>query len=693
MTRSLSDIQKELLVTFFAECDECLDQLETGLLALESGPEDVGNIVNDVFRAAHSIKGGAGGFSFTEIGGLAHVMESVLDDFRSGRLAPTQESLAVLLSSVDLLRTAVAARRAGDRVPADSVEAHCLLLESLRGAAKSAPAAPRVEARHAAAPPAPASAPATHGGYRVAFKPLPRLLETGNEPVRLLRELVKLGQAEVEVDTSRLPPLASQSTLECYLDWKISLSGPEVTKDAIDEVFTWVDSDAELSVEPISAFAEAAPESVEVKKAAAVAPPPEAPAPAAPVAKTELIKTESATIGSIRVGVDKIDLLMNMVGELVITQSMLGELDHDTKLDARRIEQLREGLGLLARNTRALQESVMRLRSVPISVVFNRFPRIVHDLGQQLGKLVELKVSGQTTEIDKTVVEKLGDPLIHLVRNSLDHGLESPEERRAAGKPEGGTLELSAFHHGGDVVVEVRDDGRGLDRDKLLRRGRERGLVGADETPSDQAIRELIFAPGFSTAQAVTDVSGRGVGMDVVRRNIQALGGSVLVDSTLGKGTRIVLRLPLTLAIIDGQLLRVGAHSYVVPLLSIVESVQVDNRTVTRYQGKRELYRFRDQLIPMVETGRLLGLPGWKRAPDSLMVIVETDAGHIGLLVDELLAQQQVVVKSLETNYERVEGLSGATILGDGSVAFILDTAAMGRMSRGASPSSSSAAA
>lgn len=679
MTRSLSDIQKELLVTFFAECEECLDQLETGLLSLESSPEDLGSVVNDVFRAAHSIKGGAGGFSFTEIGALAHAMESVLDDFRSGSSAPTQESLAVLLSSVDLLRVALATRKAGDRVPADSVDQHCVLLEALRGAEPApAPSRPIV-------PAAPES-----NTFRVSFKPLPRLLETGNEPVRLLRELVKLGDAKVEVGTERLPSLDSQSTLECYLDWKVLLSGPGVTRAAIEDVFTWVDSDAELSIDAVTEPpASAAPPDSGVAVRAEAA----EPAPLALSASKAESRAESATIGSIRVGVDKIDLLMNMVGELVITQSMLGELDHDTTLDARRIEQLREGLGLLARNTRALQESVMRLRSVPISVVFNRFPRLVHDLGQQLGKQVELKVSGQTTEIDKTVVEKLGDPLIHLVRNSLDHGLESAEERRAAGKPDVGTLELCAFHHGGDVVVEVKDDGRGLNRDKLLQRARERGIVAVDETPSDEAIRELIFAPGFSTAKEVTDVSGRGVGMDVVRRNIQALGGNVLVDSSFGKGTRIVLRLPLTLAIIDGQLLRVGEHSYVVPLLSIVESVQVEPRAVTRYQGKRELYRFRDQLIPMVETGRVLGIPGWKRAPDSLMVIVETDGGHIGLLVDELLAQQQVVVKSLETNYERVDGLSGATILGDGSVAFILDTVAIGKMVRGVTPTSGSAAA
>lgn len=687
MTRSLSDIQKELLATFFAESEECLDQLETGLLSLETSPgEDVSTVVNDVFRAAHSIKGGAGSFALTEIGSLAHAMESVLDDFRSRRLTPTQESLAVLLSSVDLLRVALGERRAGNRVPAESVEAHCTLLEALRSAAATPPKAVM------SAPLVASGAAVASEGFQITFKPLPRLLETGNEPVRLLRELVKLGEARVEVDTSRLPALAEQNVMECYLDWKVALSGGGVTKGAIEEVFTWVDSDAELSIEPRQT--ESAPMSSErlVPDEAEEAAPREAVLAATSLAKPEP-KAESATIGSIRVGVDKIDLLMNMVGELVITQSMLGELDHDTALDARRIEQLREGLGLLARNTRALQESVMRLRSVPISVVFHRFPRLVHDLGQQLGKQVELKVSGQTTEIDKTVVEKLGDPLIHLVRNSLDHGLESPEERRAAGKPEQGTLELCAYHHGGDVVVEVKDDGRGLDREKLLRRGRERGLIAADETPSDEAIRELIFAPGFSTARAVTDVSGRGVGMDVVRRNIQALGGSVLVDSSLGKGTRIVLRLPLTLAIIDGQLLRVGNHSYVVPLLSIVESVQVDPRSVNRYQGKRELYRLRDQLIPMVETGRLLGLRDWKREPDSLMVIVETDGGHIGLLVDELLAQQQVVVKSLETNYERVEGLSGATILGDGSVAFILDTTAIGKLVRSPNHASGSAAA
>jgi two-component system chemotaxis sensor kinase CheA len=682
MTKSLSDIQKELLGTFFEESLEGLEQLEAGLLSLERSPEASADTINDVFRAAHSIKGGAGSFGLAEVGGLAHAMESLLEEFRSGHSAPTQESLAALLSSVDLLRKALDARKTGGASPTREIELLCSRLAALRGAAPSA------SATQGAAP----VATGELQRLRIQFRPLPRLLESGNEPVRLLRELSRLGSATVVLDASKLPPLGELDASLCYFGWSVELEGEQATRQAVDEVFSWVDTDAEIVVEALPQ--RSAPDAAAVDPLPAPARPQatEADAGAAAPGKSEG-KTESTAIGSIRVGVDKIDLLMNMVGELVITQSMLGVIDHDAELDARRIEQLREGLGLLARNTRSLQESVMRLRSVPISVVFSRFPRLIHDLSQQLGKQVELKVSGQGTEIDKTVVEKLGDPLVHLVRNSLDHGLESPEARRSAGKPEIGQIELSAYHHGGDVVVEVKDDGRGIDRERVLQKARAQGLLGADEVPGDDAIRDLIFAPGFSTASQVTDVSGRGVGMDVVRRNIQALGGDVFVETTPGKGTRISMRLPLTLAIIDGQLLRVGQHSYVVPLLSIVESVQVEPKRVTRFRGTRELYRLRDELIPMVETGQLLGLPGWKRADDCLMVVVETEGSHLGLLVDELLAQQQVVVKSLETNYDRVDGLSGATILGDGSVAFILDTAAIGRLVRGASSANGANAA
>ncbi len=681
MTKSLSDIQQELLGTFFEESFEGLEQLEAGLLSLEASDESRPDVINDIFRAAHSIKGGAGSFGLAEVCSLAHAMESLLEDFRSGRAEPTHDAVAALLQSVDLLRRAIDTRRANGTLADAELDAQCERLSVLR--ALAAPAAPRGVQT-------PFPAPETR--LRIVFAPLPRLLESGNEPVRLLRELSRLGQADVTLDASKLPTLAEIDPSLCYLSWEIALAGEQVSREAVSEVFSWVDTDAEVSVDalPCSDDPSVVPAGTlpDQQPSAETEPTPATPAKA----QAREARLDSAAMGSIRVGVDKIDLLMNMVGELVITQSMLGVIDHDTEIDARRVEQLREGLSLLARNTRSLQESVMRLRSVPISVVFSRFPRLVHDLSEQLGKQVELRVSGQGTEIDKTVVEKLGDPLVHLVRNSLDHGLESPQARLAAGKPEVGQLELSAYHHGGDVVVEVKDDGGGIDRERVLLRARERGLLGPDDVPSDDALRDLIFAPGFSTASKVTDVSGRGVGMDVVRRNIQALGGDVFVDTTPGKGTRISMRLPLTLAIIDGQLLRVGRHSYVVPLLSIVESVQVDPRRVTRYQGKRELYRLRDRLIPMVETGTLLGLHDWLRCQDCLMVIVETDGGQLGLLVDELLAQQQVVVKSLETNYDRVEGLSGATILGDGSVAFILDTAAIGRLVRGAGPASATAA-
>lgn len=677
MAKNLHDIQRELLGSFFEESLESLQQLEAGLLALEgSGHADTESI-NDVFRAAHSIKGGAGSFGLNEVVGLAHEMESLLDEYRSGHTQPTPASLSLLLQGVDWLRSAIDARRTGSSLPLTQAE---VLIGSLAELRKQPAKAPDSDPTPAVAIELVPVAPSPITRLKIRFAPLPRLLESGNEPVRLLRELRKLGECEIEVDSSKLPSLAEIDPTLCYLSWTLDLTGPDVTRAAVEEIFSWVDTEAEIAIEECSAATVASPVEAQLPVAAEVAQSSEHDKPTPHPSET---RAENGAIGSLRVGVDKIDMLMNMVGELVITQSMLGTLDDDTPLDARRIEQLREGLGLLARNSRSLQESVMRLRSVPISAVFGRFPRLVHDLGQQLGKLVELKISGQTTEIDKAIVEKLGDPLVHLVRNSLDHGLERPEVRRAAGKPEVGRLELSARHHGGDVVVEVRDDGKGINREKVIQRAREAGLLGGDEIPSEEAVRDLIFAPGFSTAATVSDVSGRGVGMDVVRRNIRALGGDVYIESTPGKGTKISMRLPLTLAIIDGQLIRLGQHSYVVPLLSIIESVQVDPKRVSKYQGNRELYRLRDRLVPMVETGRVLGLQSWRRSEDSLMMIVEADGEPVGLLVDELLAQQQVVVKSLETNYERVEGLSGATILGDGSVAFILDTAAIGRLARG----------
>ena len=364
--------------------------------------------------------------------------------------------------------------------------------------------------------------------------------------------------------------------------------------------------------------------------------------------------------------------MLNSVGELVITQSVCSQLA--ASLEGRRADDLRNALVQFERHMRALQESVMRVRMLPIGSIFNRFPRMIRDLGQRLGKKLELKMSGEHTELDKTVLEKIGDPLVHLVRNAVDHGIEMPEKRRAAGKDEQGTISLHAYHKGGNVIVEVSDDGGGLNRERILGKARERGLVGADEELSDDKIFNLIFAPGFSTAEVVSDVSGRGVGMDVVRRNINEIGGHVQLYSTPGKGSTVRIRLPLTLAILDGQLARVGKETYIVPIVSIVETIQIKREQINSLAGKAELLRLRDEYVPIVRLHELFDTQAdHTDLMDGLLMIVEADGKRVGLFVDELMSQQQVVIKSLETNFRQVTALAGATMLGDGRVALILD--------------------
>lgn len=668
MTNRLADIQQQLMGTFFEEAIEALTQIESGLLALEKCQDDpnlIHELVNDVFRAAHSIKGGAATFGLTQIAEVAHHAETLLDRLRSGSMKPNAQTTALLLTSVDTLRALVQWSSTGDSAAAPGTEQLCSELDA--AAQQLGGASVRDRASDPAQP-----AEARKARYQIKFVPKPDMLTTGNDAVRLLRELTMLGNTKVVADVSRLPGLRELELTKCYLGWTVELEG-QVTRAQIDEVFSWVDDDAEIKIE------EVVEARASDKAAAASGERAHEPAARAPEASSD------RDGGSIRVSVSKLDMLMNMVGELVITQSILGELEGDGPIDVKRLASLRDGLALLARNTRALQESVMSLRSMPIGTVLSRFPRLVHDLSRQLGKQVELKLSGQTTEVDKTVLEKLGDPLTHLVRNSLDHGIEKPELRRARGKPETGVLSIRAFHRGGDIVVELEDDGGGLDLVKILARAKERGLVGPDDQLNDDQIRELIFAPGFSTADTVSDVSGRGVGMDVVRRNIKAIGGQIQMSSVQGQGTRTTLRLPLTLAIIDGQLVGVGSYTYVVPLLSILESVEINRARVSQFEGKLPLYRLRDDLVPIVSLGAVLGVTSGRISLDSgLLVVVETDGERLGLLVDELQAQQQVVVKSLETNYEHVEGLAGATILGDGSIALILDVQGIARLARSA---------
>jgi len=639
-----------LASTFLEESFEGLDRAEAGLLELAGDPDP--EVVGDLFRVIHSIKGGAGAFGVHEVTELAHVMENVLDDVRAGA-RPSAEIRAALLAGVDELRATL---HAAPEARALRVAAHSAICARLVAACATTGPSRGVGA---AAQPVAAAPPAA--AWSVSFAPHPTLMQHGNDPLRIVRELVELG-GEVVADTSLLPALDQLDPTEMYLGWRIRVPG-SVTREQLDEVFAWVDGECALRIE---------------REAPAAGEPEAIAAAAEPLRAANDMASSHAGLSSVRVGIDKIDLLMNMVGELVITQSMLGELDTDGPIGSERAARIREGLLLLARNTRSLQESVVRLRSMPVSVVFARLPRLVHDLSHKLGKRVELETSGQGTELDKTVLEKLGDPLIHIVRNSIDHGIELPADRLAAGKPEHGKIRIHAEHHGSAIVIEVSDDGRGLDHKRILAVAKQRGLVAADAQPDEDAIANLVFAPGFSTASAVSDVSGRGVGMDVVWRHLKEVGGDVHIESTPGRGTRTTLRVPLTLAIIDGQLIRVAEQCYVMPLLSIVETVEIDPARCKRL-GSSEVYRVRDQVVPIIDLGVVFGLRGRGETTSRLLMIVEADGFQLGLIVDDLLAQQQIVVKSLETNFGRVDGLVGATILGDGRVAFIVDIVALTR--------------
>lgn len=646
--------------------------MENALLDLSQGVEDP-ELIHLIFRSAHSIKGGSGTFGFTAVANFTHVMETLLDQMREGEREVTKDALNLLLESGDVLRDMLEAARDDGEFNAERAATIQSNLEAMLGNSTDANAQ-TVE---------PADTGSGANGWLIDFKPYTELLKTGNDPVRMFRELAELGELQVEVATDALPVFEDFDPEECHLSWKLTLTG-DVSREQLDEIFEWVDGDCDLSIEPLTGeqndVAETTP-SVSVQENSTDAPPVKtAEKPQDRRAGEDRRKADRRSTGtadsSIRVSIQKIDELINMVGELVITQSMLGEVGSGEidEFDAARLEKLRDGLQQLERNTREMQESVMQIRMLPISFSFNRFPRLVHDLSSRLGKKIDLKISGEGTELDKTVMEKIGDPLVHLVRNSLDHGIEMPEDRIACGKPETGVIHLNAYHQGGNIVIEISDDGGGLPADKILAKARERGLVAADEELSHERTLELIFEPGFSTADEVSDVSGRGVGMDVVRRNIKDLGGAIEVRSTAGEGSTFIIRLPLTLAILDGQLLSVGDETFVMPLISIVESLQVDRTMVNSVAGSAEMYRLREDYIPIVRLYNLFGIePKTTRLEEALLVVVEHEGHKIGLMVDELLGQQQVVIKSLETNYRRIEGISGATILGDGTVALILD--------------------
>jgi two-component system chemotaxis sensor kinase CheA len=597
----------------------------------------------------------------------------------------------LLLKSVDVMRDMLRAVQHKTPIDAQRVADLQFDLELAIVQKNSAPAAPA--ATPAAAPASVASAPeeqtaakAAHR-WRILFRPYPQLFVHGNDPLRMLRELAEIGDLTIKSDAGALPSLEELDPTSCYLAWDLTVD-TDATREVIDQVFDWAEGDCELKISEEQIPAGAKPEKAAAPASVAPAPEPQAvetkvvaeaprqerPQLHAVASEPETPKQQGLGDGSsIRVSTEKIDELMNTVGELVITQSMLSQLG--AKVAGPVAEQLRSGLAQLERNMRELQESVMRVRMLPISFVFSRFPRMVRDLSGRLGKHVDLKMTGEQTELDKTVLEKIGDPLVHLVRNSVDHGIEMPDVRTGKGKSPTGTVFLEAYHKGGNITVEVGDDGGGLNKDRILAKARDRGLIGPNEQLSDEQIYELIFLAGFSTAEQTTDISGRGVGMDVVRRNIKELGGTIEVRSELGKGSRFIITLPLTLAIVDGQSVSVGDETYIVPLITIIESLQLKAGMVNRVAGQGEVFWFRDRYLPVVRLYEVFGTkPRTTQLHEGLIMVVEGEGRQrVGLFVDDLLGQQQVVIKSLETNFRRVEGVSGATILGDGQVALILD--------------------
>ncbi|MFN8548712.1 MAG: chemotaxis protein CheA [Candidatus Eisenbacteria bacterium] len=636
---------------FFEEAAEHLATVERGLIELErAGGEP--ELLNEIFRCVHSIKGASGSFGLTAIADFTHHFESVLDRLRQGQLQPTAPLVSLLLRAFDVLGGLVRAAQEGGDAPS-STEAVRQELEAVL-----AGGAPTTVARAGEAAATTTAAVNVSKGamrrFRIAFRPARDLFRTGMDPLLLLRDLQGLGAvSDLEMDASELPDVGALDPESCYLAWTLTLATDQ-GEAAIREVFTFVEDLCVLTVEP------------QVERSAGDAPP--------------AFERRAGGDTSIRVATEKVDELINLVGELVISQAMVSEIIEG--FTPKRLGELSAAIAAMARNTQDLQARVLAVRMLPVAMVFNRFPRLVRDLAEHCGRAVALEVLGEDTELDKGVIEKLGDPILHLVRNAIDHGIEPPDARVAAGKPVEGHLKLAAYHEGGNVVVEVSDDGRGLDTARIRAKAIERGLLREDEAPTEEQLHALILAPGFSTAEQISDVSGRGVGLDVVRQNVEALNGSIGIESRSGRGTTIRIRLPLTLAILDGLALRVGAQTFIMPLLAIRESFRPRPTELKRVMGQGELVLVRGEPLPLLRLHQLFDIEGAETdAERGLVLVVAGEGVNIGLLVDELMGQSQFVVKSLEQQYRRIEGVMGATILGDGRVALILDAPELARAS------------
>lgn len=669
--------------TFFEEAEELLADMEQHLLELDVDNPD-GEQLNAIFRAAHSIKGGAGTFGFSVLQKTTHIFENLLDHARKGELALRADLVDTFLEAKDIMHEQLNAYRNEEEPNQEAYERICETLQQIAleeiGKTLDVPAA--LKADEASAKEATPSVDSGAGDseeessadeHRLKVT----LLNVGEKDrLLLVEELGQLGNVESHSGDEKryevvLKGGVSADDIEAVMCFIIEADQVDITSLA-----------ASAPADPVASSADASPqESTPVAKA---------PAPDKPVAaKTankkpaeQAPKKTAAETSSIRVSVDKVDQIINLVGELIITQSMLDQTVSDLEGQSVSNSSLQNGMSLLQRNARDLQEAVMSIRMIPMEFVFSRFPRVVRDTASKLGKEIELITEGKSTELDKSLVERITDPLTHLVRNSLDHGVEMPDVRESLGKPRVGKLVLSARHQGGNILIEVRDDGAGMDRDRLLAKARENGLNVSD-TMSDEEVFQLIFAPGFSTAKEVTDVSGRGVGMDVVKRNIQGMGGRVEIQSKKGEGTNTRIVLPLTLAILDGMSIKVGNETFILPLSTVLESLQPAKGDMYAMAGDDVVLKVRDEYLPVIAIHEVLDVENAITDPtQSIAVIVQGEGRRYAMLVDELIGQQQVVVKNLEDNYRKVPGVSAATILGDGSVALILDITGLHRLSR-----------
>jgi two-component system chemotaxis sensor kinase CheA len=664
------------LQLFFDEAADLLRDFEEGLLQLEQAPTDP-EVLNRIFRSAHTLKGNSGMLGFDAIAQFTHVLEDLLMRLRAGELVVTRPIMDSLLAAADVLRLLVERARDGDETEVERLEE---TLKTLQAHASRAPTAPHHRAPEASASPS---------VYTIRFAPPPDLLRRRLDPLRIVESLEELGGlVRVEPGLDSLPPLGELNPETAYLSFTCWLRSRE-PRERIEAHFEFVNDPAAVRVEACPDAPPVAEEKGDGTPAGLEAGgrrDQSVPGPGRPTGTErragaqEQRLTEPTTI---RVATEKVDRLINLVGELVITQSIVAQVV--AGFTPERLGQLQEAVAQMDRHARELQERVMAVRMLPIRTLFRRFPRLVRDLAQAQGKEVLLVSRGEETELDKSVIEQIVDPLTHLVRNAVDHGVEPPEARRRMGKPEVGRLSLKAYQQGGNIYIEVADDGAGLDRERILTKAAEAGLLAPDEPlpATDEQVFALIFRPGLSTAEAVTEVSGRGVGMDVVRRNVEAVGGSITIQSEPGQGTTFRIKLPLTLAILDGQTLEVGGEVYILPLVSILESVQPSRGGVHRVLGQGEAVTIRNQIIPLLRLHRLFSVRPRNEDPTrGLVVIAEHEGRKVALLVDELGGQQQVVIKSLESNFQKVPGVAGATILGDGRVALILDVPGLVALAR-----------